>query len=219
MRFLAALIFLGFVSLARAQVAALTTAELDTAKRLAREGQFPAALASIEGVEKARKPSLETIDLRGAIYVEQGKYAEAAQAFAAARAKDPLIFAPRLHAADSLLRQHKYQEALDVYSTLGTETNVLVWNERLRYATLIACLGLRNEAEAKRAYERIKFPTETPAYYYAQAAWDFAHGRESDARKWMKSASRLFDAEVIARFARPLYELGWIKTKPAVAID
>jgi tetratricopeptide (TPR) repeat protein len=146
--------------------------------------------------------------------MEQGNFTEAGMAFAAAHNADPSIFAPRLHAGDSFLRQKQYAEARDVYETLGKETNILISRERLRYAILLTYLGEKNEDAAKKTFDQITFPTESPTYYYAQAAWAFAHGKPRDAQKWLKSAEKVYDTAVTSWFARPLYDFGWIKSKP-----
>ena len=37
--------------------------------------------------------------------------------------------------------------------------------------------------------------------------------------KWMKTAEKIFDEKQTAWFARPLYDFGWIKTKPPIVLD
>jgi hypothetical protein len=76
---------------------------------------------------------------------------------------------------------------------------------------------VRWAAAAKSALENIKFPTESPSYYFAQAAWEFAHGNERSAKKWIATAREIFEPQLLAWFARPLYELGWLKEKPPSA--
>jgi hypothetical protein len=84
---------------------------------------------------------------------------------------------------------------------------------------LLTYLGEKDEAAAKETFEQITFPTESPAYYYAQAAWAFAHGKERDAEKWLKSAAKVYDVATTSWFAQPLYDFGWIKSKPLPTIN
>jgi hypothetical protein len=119
---------------------------------------------------------------------------------------------------DLLFRQKKFAEARGVYETLLKETNILVSNERLRFGVLVACLAEHNDGAARIALEQITFPTQTPAYYYAQAAWAFSQRNNSEAQKWIKTAERVYPTAVNSWFARPLYELGWIKRKPPPAL-
>ena len=180
-------------------------------------GRFDSALTKLDQREKAKGPTGEALDLRGSIALEQGKFDLALQAFTEAHKLEPDLFAPRLHLGDLLLREKKYADARAVYEKLLTETNVLISNERLRYGLLLIALAGHEEAAARSALENIKFPTETPAYYFAQAAWEFAHGNEHSAQKWIATARQIFEPQLLAWFARPLYELGWLKEKPPPA--
>jgi tetratricopeptide (TPR) repeat protein len=192
---------------------------LEVAKREARNGKFTEALAALDEIDKARKPTAESLDLRGCIFLEQEKFDDATKAFNAAHAADSALFLPRLHLGDVIFHQQKFENAGAVYERLDRQTNILISAERLRYGILLARLGARDEAGSQLAFARIKFPTETPTYYYAQAAWQFAHGRNGDAKKWLNTADQIFDAASTAWFARPLYDLGWVKKKPIIALD
>jgi len=187
---------------------------IETARREFQKGNLAAARSALDQFEKAGRATVDLYDLRGCVDMEQGNFDEASKAFAAAHNADPNIFAPRLHAGDLLLRQKKYPEARSVYETLLKETNILFSRERLRYGILLTYLGEKDEAAAKETFEQITFPTESPAYYYAQEAWAFAHGKQRDAEKWLKSAAKVYDATTTSWFARPLYDFGWIKSKP-----
>ena len=159
------------------------------------------------------------LSLRGSIRLEQGKFEEAIADFRAAREKDPVIPSPRIHLGDAFLRQKKWEEARDVYAEVLRATNIIILEERVSYGVLLTHLAEKNEAEAKTALERIVFPTESPAYYYAQAAWAFAHDNNKTGVKWLKTADKIFDDKQTAWFARPLYDFGWIKTKPPLVLD
>ena len=108
------------------------------------------------------------MDLRGLIYLEQGRFEEARKEFRAAAENSPARFAPKLHLGDAFLREKKFMEARDVYLDLMRETNVQVSMEKARYGLLLTYLFTQDEARAQTALERIGFPTASPAYYYAQ---------------------------------------------------
>jgi tetratricopeptide (TPR) repeat protein len=191
---------------------------LKVARRDFANEDFTAAHAALDRFEKLKGRTAESYDLRGCIYIEQQNFGGAAKAFEAAHGAEPKLFAPRLHAGDLLLRQKRYAEARGVYETLLRETNILTSSEALRFGILISFLGEHDENGARRALDKITFPTESPAYYYAQAAWAFAHGKPSEAKKWIKRASEIFDSATTAWFARPLYDFGWIKKRPPIAL-
>jgi tetratricopeptide (TPR) repeat protein len=192
---------------------------VDAAKREFQQGNLDAALVILDELDKSGTPRAQSLDLRGCILMEQKKLDEALAAFRAAHEADRELFAPRLHIGDALLRQGKWAEARAAYDVVMQETNILISHEKLRFAVLMTYLGAADKAGAQGALERITFPTETAAYYYAQAAWAFANGSKREAEKWMARASDIFEERATAWFARPFFELGWIKRKPPLATE
>jgi tetratricopeptide (TPR) repeat protein len=202
-----------------AQESQLNSASLfEAAKNDFRAGNFNRGLALLDQIEKAGKKNADTLDLRGTIYLEQGNFEDAEKAFRAANESDRARFSPQLHLGDALLREKKFAEARDVYEELVRKTNVQLSTEKLRYGVLLTYLFANEEAVARIALERIKFPTESPAYYYAQAAWEFGQKHPKEARQWIRAADRMFDAKASAWFARPLYDFGWVKDKPPLVL-
>ena len=51
---------------------------------------------------------------------------------------------------------------------------------------------------------------DTPALYYAQAAWAFQHGNPKQASNWVANAGNLFSPELNRSFATPLTDVGWL---------
>ncbi len=192
---------------------------VDAAKRQFHQGNLDAALRVLDEIDKSGSPSAQSLDLRGSILLEQRRADEALAAFHRAHEADPALFAPRLHIGDALLREQKWEEARAAYDVVMRETNILISHEKLRFAVLMTYLGAGDKSGGRGAFERITFPTETPAYYYAQAAWAFANGNKREGDKWTRTAGDIFDAKTTAWFARPFFELGWIKTKPPLATE
>lgn len=180
---------------------------------------FDAAIAALDRFDQANPNNAESLDLRGSIYFQQQKFDDARKAFDAAHTANTDIFAPRVHSADVLMAEKKFAEAREAYRSLLRETNILLSNERLRFAILLSFLGEKNEAEAKKAFDSITFPTQSPAYYYAQAAWLFAHDKKRDAADWIAKAEKVYAADACAWFAQGLYQFGWVKSKPPLSAN
>ena len=191
--------------------------DIDGAAREYQRENFKAAIAILDRLEKNTPPTVESLDLRGRIYLEQQQFEEARKLFEAAHKANPQIFAPRLHLGDVLLLEKKYADARAAYQQLLRETNILVSNERLRFAVMLTYLGEHDEAAARQALEVIKFPTESACYYYAQAGWAFAHNKKSEAEDWIGRAQSVYPVEATSWYGRHLYHFGWLKKKPPLS--
>jgi hypothetical protein len=80
-------------------------------------------------------------------------------------------------------------------------------------------LGEHDQGRARQVLATILFPTETPSYYYAQAAWSFDNGKKSEALKWIQTAKKIFDSSKTGWFDRAFYQFGWVRKNPAPSID
>ena len=192
---------------------------LGKARREFLEGKNDRALTTIDEAEKRGLTSGKLTALRGFIFLEQGKFDDATKAFEAAQKEDKLTYGS-LHVGDTLARQGKWDEARTTYQAALKGTDILVTNERLRFAIFITYLGSKDEEHAKQALDDIMFPTESAAYYYAQAAWSFAHGAKRDGEEWVKRAHDIFGgSSSTSWFERHLYDFGWLKGKPPPISD
>ena len=219
MRAAIALTFLVCVSVLFAQKEFSATGDLAAAKQSYLNGKFDQAVAALDRFDKSSGATVQSLDLRGCIYLEQGKLDNASDAFQSAHVSNFDAFSPRIHFADVLLYEKKFADARSEYEKLLGLTKTAIWLDYLRFAVLLTYLGEHDQAGAQNALRAIVFPTETPAYYYAQAASAFGHGNKAEARKWLNTARKLFDSSKTGWFDRGLYQLGWLKDKAAPSID
>ncbi len=221
MRLFSALLlcFLTIAALAAAEPGAVGIDIVEPARRALLAGQPDKALSELETAAQRGASESNVLFLRGICYVEKQQYEEALAAFRAAEEKDSAIYGPRLRIGDTLLRMGKWAEARETYEEMMKKTNILILNERLRYAVLLTYLGAKDDAGGKEALDAITFPTESPSYYYGQAAWAFAHGDKKAGEKWIKTADEIFEKGKTAWYARPLFDSGWIATKPPPTLD
>ena len=219
MRSLVAALFLSsLLTLTAAEPGTVGVDPVERARREFENGKLDATSNILDEAEKQGVRNGFLLDLRGCVLMEQGKLDEAIKAFEASH-KEDANWLGHLHLGDALRRQQKWDEARDAYRGALKETNILVINERLRFGVFITYLGAKDEEHARQTLERIPFPTESAAYYFAQAAWAFAHGSNKDAQNWVKRAEEIFPAKSTAWFSRHLFEFGWLKTKPPLTFD
>ena len=72
------------------------------------------------------------------------------------------------------------------------------------------------ESRAQKMMEQFQFTGDTPALYYAQAAWEFKHNNPNKATDWITSAKKIYSPALNLVFADSFYDLGWLQS-PAVA--
>src|SRR5205814_5694907 len=58
---------------------------------------------------------------------------------------------------------------------------------------------------------------DTPALYYAQAAWEFKHNNAAKANDWIVSAKKIYSPALNLVFADSFYDVGWLQAAPNVA--
>jgi len=190
--------------------------------KLFRVRDWPAALAAIDKADKIHPPTPITLNTRGAIAIEQRNFEEGARYCEEALKLDPKFYPARFNLAEIQLVQGHYPEARKLFEKFIRENSK---DELSRFRVFLTFLLEKNYDDARRAIDLIPFPGDTPAYYYANASWEFAHERAAEGHKWLGRADWTFGPEKCATFADSLYEIGWIKratpksaeTKPAPA--
>src|SRR6202023_2203817 len=72
------------------------------------------------------------------------------------------------------------------------------------------------DSRAQKLMEQFQFTGDTPALYYAQAAWEFKHNNPTKATDWITSAKKIYSPALNLVFADSFYDLGWMQS-PALA--
>lgn len=179
--------------------------------KLFRTRDWPATLQALDKADKIHPPTPVTLNTRGAMAIEQRKFEEGARLCEEALKLDPKFYPARFNLAEIQLVQGHYAEARKLFEKFIRENSK---DELARFRVFLTFLLEKNYDDARRAIDLIPFPGDTPAYYYANASWEFAHDRATEGHKWLGRADWTFGPEKSVIFADSLYELGWIK-RPA----
>src|SRR5437667_5676560 len=80
------------------------------------------------------------------------------------------------------------------------------------------------ESRAHAMMEEFQFTGDTPALYYAQAAWEYKHNNSEKAADWTGSANKIYSPALNSVFADAFYDVGWMQrpegsSAPALAFD
>ncbi|MEA3187830.1 MAG: hypothetical protein QOD99_1660, partial [Chthoniobacter sp.] len=155
-------------------------------------------------------------NLRGAIHLDRREWDDAAKAFHEAIEIAPKSFPPQFNLTEIPFHQKKYAAAREQLIALKKQ-----WpgEEIISFKIFLTYLLEKNDPAASTELERLKFPGSTPAYYYANAAWELAHGNEKKGLDWIKSAEWIFSKYLNFVFAEALSEIDLIQRPVPTRIE
>ena len=192
--------------------------DLARAERAYRRRDLEGAWQLLDQVDATAPDQAVTYNLRGEILLDQGKTDEAETALRNALAADPQLLAARYNLARVPFAKKDYVTARKELEALlgaisgGKEKQ----RERLiRYQIFLTLLLEGHEGVAQKAMDEFKMMDDSPALYYAQAAWAFQHGNPRQGNNWVANASNLYSAELNRAFAAPFSNLGWVSNATA----
>jgi tetratricopeptide (TPR) repeat protein len=174
------------------------------------EAKYDESLAKLSEAEVVDAAQVATNNLRGAVYVKQRKYAQAAEAFKAILASQPDNSIAWFNYGESQFLAKNYSQAKESFKryleTEGNKTNALA-----RFKIILCDILSGNVSEARKAVENLRPTISHPLEYYGRAAIEFNAGRDAEAREYLKSAFDIYPGGMNLAFADSFKELGWLK--------
>src|SRR5205809_1270711 len=181
---------------------------------------FDSAARLAEQADTAEPNQPQVLNLRGAILLEQQKYDEAERFFKQTLKADPKFREAQFNLADVPFRYKDYAEALDRFQALLKETPGGDKNQAaqlINFSIFLTYLLEGKDSRAQKVMEQFQFSGDTPALYYAQAAWEFKHDNPEKANDWISSARKIYPSASNELYAAGFYDLGWLKSRMAVS--
>ncbi|HEX8078134.1 MAG TPA: hypothetical protein VF511_09990, partial [Chthoniobacterales bacterium] len=99
--------------------------------------------------------------------------------------------------------------------TPGGEKNQAA--QLIKFKIFMTLLLEGKDARAQKIMDQFKFTGDTPALYYAQAAWEFKHNNAAKAKDWIDSAKKIYSPALNLVFADSFYDVGWLQQPQNVA--
>ncbi len=192
-------------------------ANLEKAERAFQQRDFEGALKSLDVAETAVPNDAEALNLRGEILLAQEKFEDAEGIFRKALAANPKFREAQYNLAQISFKKGEYAKARDRFEALFAETPGGEKNQAaqlIKYKIFMTLLLEEKEVAAQRLMDQFKFTGDTPALYYAQAAWEFKHGRAEQGNDWVTSARKIYSPALNMVFADSFYDLAWLE-KPS----
>jgi tetratricopeptide (TPR) repeat protein len=167
---------------------------------------FSTALDKLDLADQIQPNIPDTWNMRGAIYADQHAFEKAEDAFEKAGQLDPGDFWPPYNIAQLLLMQKKYAEAAKAFQSLMVYQG---HEELVQYKLVFADLLQGKSDDAKKVLDAMKFPSDTPAYYFAHAAWGYARKDQKDGNYWTNAGVKIFGTEPCIAYYDALVGAGW----------
>lgn len=175
---------------------------------------FKTSISLIDRAEKIYAPTAMTVNIRAAIAIEEKRFAEGRELCLKALNIDPKFFPALFNLAEIPFMQGKYGEARLAYEKLQEDQPK---DDLIKFRMFLTYLLEKNEEKASAALEKIPLLNDTPIYFYAHAAWEFAHGNKKGGMENVESADTVFPPVKTRNFVGVFYDLGWLERPTAPA--
>jgi Flp pilus assembly protein TadD len=206
---------------------ALARSEFEQSQQALRQRDFATALKLVDQADQADPNQPATLNLRGEILMQQQQFDDAEAAFKKAAKLDPKLREAQYNLAQIPFKKKDYAKAQERFETLykrtpGGDKNQAA--ELIKFKIYMTLLLEGKESRAHAMMEEFQFTGDTPALYYAQAAWEYKHNNLEKAADWTSSANKIYSPALNSVFADAFYDVGWMQrpegsTAPALAFD
>jgi serine/threonine protein kinase/tetratricopeptide (TPR) repeat protein/ketosteroid isomerase-like protein len=167
-------------------------------------------------VERAEGEHPLSFYLRGLILLSQGKLDESESALARAATLDSEFREVEYNLASVAFKKKDYARARKRFEHLLSA--ITSPSERLKqllqYRIYLGFLLEGAADDAQKLVQNMRANAETPAFYYAHAAWEFRRNDGAIAKQWMDSALLQQSDDLRLLFLEPLYDVGWLNPPP-----
>src|SRR5437660_2295966 len=191
---------------------------VEQARQAYQQRDFATARKFIDEADAAEPNQTATLNLRGEILLEQKQFDQAEVEFKKALKVDSKFRQAQFNLALVPLKKKDYTTARDRFEALlgksgGDKSEAA---QLIKFNIYITYLLEGKDSRAQKLMEQFQFTGDTPALYYAQAAWEFKHNNPTKATDWITSAKKIYSPALNVVFADFFYDLGWMQS-PALA--
>ena len=198
---------------------AFARSRVEQARQAYQQRDFVAARKFIDDADAADPNQPATLNLRGEILLEQKQFDQAEAEFKKALRADSKFRQAQFNLALVPLKKKDYATARDRFEALlskvpgGDKSEAA---QLIKFNVYMTWLLEGKDSRAQKLMEQFQFTGDTPALYYAQAAWEFKHNNPTKATDWITSAKKIYSPALNVVFADSFYDLGWMQS-PALA--
>ncbi|MEY2484683.1 MAG: hypothetical protein QOH39_331 [Verrucomicrobiota bacterium] len=198
-----------------AKMKAFARSRFEQAQQAFQKRDLDTARKFIEEADGADPNQPTILTLRGEILMEQKDFDQAEAAFKKAAKIDPKYREAQYNLAQIPFKKKDYAKARERFEALFSQTPGGDKNQAaqmIKFRIFMTLLLEGKDSRAQKMMEQFQFTGDTPALYYAQAAWEFKHNNPTKANDWIASARKIYSSSLNGVFADSFYDLGWLQT-------
>jgi Flp pilus assembly protein TadD len=202
-----------------AKTKAFARSRFEQAQKAFQQRDLETARKFVDEADTADPNQPGILNLRGEILMEQQQFDQAETALKAASKADPKFREAQYNLAQIPFKKKDYAQARTRFETLFGQTPGGDKNQAaqlIKFKIYMTLLLEGKESRAQKMMEQFQFTGDTPALYYAQAAWEFKHNNPNKATDWIASAKKIYSPALNIIFVDSFYDLGW-QGSPALA--
>jgi tetratricopeptide (TPR) repeat protein len=202
-----------------AKTKAFAKSRVEQARQAFQQRDLTSALKFVDDAISADPNNAAIINLRGEILMEQKQFDPAEAEFKKSLKADSKFRQAQFNLALVPLKKKDYTTARDRFEALLGKTPGGDKSEAaqiIKFNIFMTFLLEGKESRAQKMMEQFQFTGDTPALYYAQAAWEFKHNNPNKATDWITSAKKIYSPALNLVFADSFYDLSWLQS-PALA--
>jgi tetratricopeptide (TPR) repeat protein len=198
-----------------AKMKAFARSRFEQAQQAFQQRDLETARKFIEEADNADANQPPVLTLKGEILMELKDFDAAEAAFKRAAKLDPKFREAQYNLAQIPFKKKDYTKARERFETLFSQTPGGDKNQAaqmIKFKIFMTFLLEGKDSRAQKMMEQFQFTGDTPALYYAQAAWEFKHNNPDKANDWIASAKKIYSASLNGVFADSFYDLGWLQS-------
>ncbi|MEP6955648.1 MAG: tetratricopeptide repeat protein [Chthoniobacterales bacterium] len=205
------------------QTKAFAKAKFEDAEQALQQRDLTTARKLIDEADAADANQPSTLNLRGEVLLEQKDFEGAENEFRKAVKADPKFRDAQYNLAQIPFKKKDYAKARERFEQLFATTTGADKDraaQLIKFKIYLTYLLEGKDARAQKMMEQFQFTGDTPALYYAQAAWEFKHDNAGKGTDWITSARKIYPPALNGVFADTFFDLGWMQssaTEPAAA--
>ncbi|HEX4639856.1 MAG TPA: tetratricopeptide repeat protein, partial [Chthoniobacterales bacterium] len=203
---------------------AIAQEKFEAAEQAFQQRDYTAAKKLIDEADATDPNQPATINLRGEILLAQTDFDGAENAFKQAAKIDPKFREAQYNLAQVPFKKKEYTKARDRFEALFNNTPSPGGDKNqaaqiIKFKIFLTLLLEGKDSRAQKMMEQFQFTGDTPALYYAQAAWEFKHSNAPKANDWIVSAKKIYSPALNMVFADSFYDVGWLQPTQNVASE